>query len=437
MSTVQCDLRRAIIQPTGEAVGPPPYEVLCHVRERVRPETVVETVVASGLQGRGGAGFPAGKKLQLACEAAGACKYVVVNGAEDEPGSRKDQFLLERFTAKVVEGAAIAAYAVGAKHIVFYLSELFELSLRAVEEELRSGAGHGITLVGLDDAGGAGEGLMTASIVSAPSTYVAGEDTAALEVIEGRDGLPRRKPPYPVSAGLWGQPTLASNVETLATLPAILWRGADWYRSLGTASSPGTMLFTLGDEMSRPGVYELELGTPLRYLVAECGGGLRSGLGIRAVLPGGPSSGFLAGDAIEVPLDYVSLRSAGSALGCGVITVYDESECMVEVLRGILAFFARECCGQCPPCRMETALLQRIIDQVADGTATPALLAKVPEVLEFAGQKGGICTFISMPRLPVTSAITLFGDEFEYHLRNGGRCPLEAGELAGERKGAA
>jgi NADH-quinone oxidoreductase subunit F len=236
-------------------------------------------------------------KLQLTAETVGDVKYVVVNAAEDEPGSGKDRFLLERHPELVVEGALLAAWAIGSSQIVFYVSEALEQAREAIERELAVACERG--LVALRDLPGVTErsGIpIGAAIVLAPTAYVAGEDTAALEVIEGRDGLPRTKPPYPAASGLLERPTVVANVETLAALPSIMHWGRDWYRALGTPDTPGTMLFTLGDEMARPGVYELELGTPLRVLLEEYGGGLRSGASIRAVLPGGPSSGFLPPD---------------------------------------------------------------------------------------------------------------------------------------------
>jgi NADH-quinone oxidoreductase subunit F len=403
--------------------GREPYRAWRQALESSSPDAVVKQVLASGLRGRGGAGFPTGQKLQLAAEATSKPKYVVVNGAEDEPGSGKDRFLLERNPALVVEGALLAAWAVSAQQVIFYISERLDTARRVLEAELAAASERNFVELRQSLARDSTVGpTITATVVPAPTAYVAGEDTAALEVIEGKEGLPRKRPPYPVTDGLWGRPTVVANVETLATLPAIVSRGADWYRSLGTDNTPGTMLFTLGEEMARPGVYELELGTPLRVLLEDCGGGLASGAAIRAVLPGGPSSGFLSSDRLETPLDHQSLCDAGSALGCGIVRVYGEDECMVEALEAIAGFFAAECCGQCPSCRMETGLLVRIIGQVRSGSATEALLDKLPEVVDFANGQGGICSFISMPILPVKTALGLFRDDFEHHLRTG-TCP--------------
>lgn len=400
------------VSPTRHAIlleDPPEPFAAWEVARRAAPEAVIEAIERSGLRGRGGAGFPTGRKLRLAHEAAGEPKHVVVNGAEDEPGSGKDQFLLQELPELVVEGALVTAHAVGAQSVVFYLSELHPASADAIQRAL-------------DAAGRIGGDAVAASIVLSPSTYVAGEDSAALEVLEGRDALPREKPPYPVTAGLHGLPTAVVNAETVAAMARIVVHGADWYRSLGTAESPGTMLFTLGPEMASPGIHELELGTPLRHLVEVCGGGLASGEPVRFVLPGGPSSGFLAADELDVPLAYEALRDVGSALGCGVVRVFGAGACVVEVLHELMGFFKRESCGQCPACRMETGLLERLVGQIRAGAGNPVLLEKLPEVVDFAQQQGGLCSFISMPGPPVRSALARFPGDFAAHLESG-CCP--------------
>jgi NADH:ubiquinone oxidoreductase subunit F (NADH-binding) len=401
------------ITPRGRAIlvdDPPEPFAAWQLAQGLEPEAIVAAIEDSGLAGRGGAGFPTGRKLRLAREAEGHPKRVVVNGAEDEPGSGKDQFLLRRLPELVIEGALIVARAIGAGHVVFYLSEVYPESAEALRSALaRSDA----ALTGAD---------MTATVVLSPPTYVAGEDSAALEVIEGREPLPREKPPYPVTTGLYGLPTVVLNTETVAAAARIVVNGADWYRSLGTPRSRGTMLFTLGPEMTHPGVYELELGTPLRELLEDCGGGLASGEPFRFVLPGGPSSGFLTADQLDVPLTHDALRDLGSAIGCGVVRAWGTSACVVEVLDELMGFFQRESCGQCPPCRMETGLLARLVGQIKAGNGNPELVAKLPEVLEFAAAKGGLCSFISMPGPPVRSALDSFPGDFAAHLETGA-CP--------------
>jgi NADH:ubiquinone oxidoreductase subunit F (NADH-binding) len=392
------------------------------------PDDLIAEVERSGLRGRGGAGFPTARKFAMTRASAGARRYVVVNGAEDEPGSGKDQFLLTRRPELVVEGAMLAAHAVGADAIVFYLSDRHPAAVAATRRAIAVAGPHGLAAAALDDQRAGAAGALSASVVLSPPTYVAGEDSAALEVLEGREALPREKPPYPVEAGLFAAPTLVANVETLAVLPRIVVLGGAWYRSLGTADSPGTMLFTLGDEMAVPGIHEVELGTPLRELVEFHGGGLRNGRPVRAVLPGGPSSGFLAADQLDVALEHRALRDAGSALGCGVVRVLDDRTCVVEILEELMGFFATESCGQCPACRMETGLLARLVGQVRAGAGTPVLLDKLPEVLDFAATKGGLCSLIAMPDPPVRSALARFRGDFEHHLEHGCCPPLPPGD---------
>lgn len=384
-------------------------------------EEGLEWAERSGLRGRGGAGFPTGTKLRLASEADGEQKYVVVNGAEDEPGSGKDQALLEQCPGLVVEGALIAARLVGARDAVFYISELYPSSAARVEAAAAAGGIRTAPWTAEGD-GERSDGEIVLRLAVAPASYISGEDTAALAFLGGGSALPAERPPYPVTEGLLRRPTAVLNVETAATLAVIFREGPDWYRELGTGSSSGTVLCTLGDELERPGVYEVELGTNVREMLESCGGPLRSGRPIRAVLPGGPSSGFLTAAELDVPLDHESIRSLGSALGCAVFTVMGDDECMLERLLEICEFFAREQCGQCPPCRMETNMLAKLVGQIKGG-APPVLIDKLPEVVDFANGQGGICSLIAMPRLPVYSAVQKFRSDLEHHALHGACAP--------------
>ena len=382
------------------------YEAAGRLGE-LSPQEVIARVEASGLRGRGGAGFPAGRKLALTLECPETPHYVVMNGGEDEPGSHKDRVLMENVPHLLLEGIVLAAYAVQAEKAYLYINRGYEAATRALETAMGEAREAGYW--GEDIAGsGFGVDLVT---VAAPSNYVAGEDTAALEVIEGKDPLPRQKPPFPVTAGLFGKPSLVNNVETLANLAPIVARGPEWFRSFGTGESPGTMIFSLGDEMERPGVYELPLGTPLRHLVEECGGGLKDGKRIKAILPGGPSSGFLRRESLDVPLDHDSLREAGSSIGCGVVKVLTEDDSVLDELARIADFFARESCGQCPACRMETNMLVALLKKVQDGQGNDALVEQFGKVIAFNKGKG-FCSLINMPGPPIESALRLFPEEF-------------------------
>jgi NADH-quinone oxidoreductase subunit F len=254
-------------------------------------------------------------------------------------------------------------------------------------------------------------------VFAAPTPYVAGEDTAALEAIEGKPPLPRQKPPYPVTVGLFGKPTLVNNVETLANLPPIVLHGADWYRSIGTAESFGTMLYSMNAEWERPNVYELPYGAREGELLQDLAGGLKNGAQLRAILPGGPSSGFLLPDP-DRGLSPESLRAAGSSIGCGVMRGYPVGNCMVEATLEIARFFEKESCGQCPACQMETKALATTLDKIRLGQVPAAALEQIPKLLAFNKGKG-YCSLINMPGPPLLSAIQLFRRDFDAHLATG------------------
>jgi NADH-quinone oxidoreductase subunit F len=366
---------------------------------------ILQEVIASGIRGRGGAGFPVGRKWSIAAEGPSMPRYVVCNAGEDEPGSFKDRILLEHRPHLVLEGMILAARAIQAEEAFLYLNETYEdcfTTMRLAIDEARP--------------------PIKITIQRAPTVYVAGEDSATLEVIEGRAPKPRQKPPYPAAAGLFGKPTVVNNVETLANIPGIARNGAAWFRSYGTAENPGTMIFCLGEEVTNPGAYELPLGTPLRHLYEDLGGGLKSGKALKAILPGGPSCAFLTPEQLDTPLDSDSLRRAGSTLGCGVMRFYEEGTCMVDEVFRIAKFFERESCGQCPACRMETSMLSTILDRIHQAKGDAALFDQFQKVVDFNRGKG-YCALINMPGPPILSALRLFRGEFEFHLRNG-RCSV-------------
>lgn len=364
------------------------------------PDDVLRAVREADLRGRGGAGFPAWRKWQLAREAPGSPKHVVVNGGEHEPGSRKDRFLVAHYPHRVLEGAALCAFATGARSIVLYLIEdmhdAIEASRLAIEEATAAGL-----LAGLD-----------IRVVLAPTTYVAGEETAALEVIEGRKAWPRKKPPYPGQAGLDGQPTTVQNVETMAWVPGIVLHGPGWF-------GPGAMLCTLDESFARPGIVEVPLGTTIRALISDHGGGTRGGRPVKAILPA-LSSAFLPAQALDTPISHDALRALGSNLGCGSFSIVEEGACIVERAAKIADFFKAEQCGQCPPCRMETATIAAVFQKVLAGEAGD-YAAQVEKITTFARGKGH-CSLIEMAAAPALSALRLFPDDFAAHARTG-RCP--------------
>ena len=396
------------------------FEALRKVVAAANPRRVIEEIEKAGLRGRGGAGFPTAQKLALCAQAEGpegnSEKYVVVNGGEDEPGSIKDRTLLVYSPHAVLEGALLAAYAVGASRVIFYINEAYDSAHRRVAtaiDEANAARLAGNEILGSSFSAGV-------EIFRAPTPYVAGEDTAALEAIEGKPAKPRQKPPYPVTVGLYGKPTVVNNVETLANLPPILLHGAEWYRSIGTAESFGTMLYSMNEEWARPGVYELPYGAREGELLQNLAGGLKTGAPLRAVLHGGPSSAFLLPDPDRI-MSPESLRAAGSSIGCGVTRGYGEGTCMVEVAFEIARFFEKECCGQCPACQMETKALTTTLSKVLQGQVPAAALEQVPRLIAFNKGKG-FCSLINMPGPPLLSAIQLFRADFDSHLATG-HCP--------------
>jgi NADH-quinone oxidoreductase subunit F len=381
------------------------------------PEEIVKVISEAGLRGRGGAGFPTGKKWQFTREAPEQERYLVLNGGEDEPGSKKDRVLMENLPHLIIEGVVLASYAIGASKACLYINANYDVATAAIKEALAEAKAQGYW----------GPNILGSSYsleiehVAAPHNYVAGEDTAVLEVIEGKKAWPRQKPPFPVTVGLFGKPTSVNNVETLANVAPILLKGAEWYRTFGTAESPGTMIFSLNDDVNRPGVYELPFGTPLRHLVETCGGGMKGGKKIKAIMPAAPSSAFLPPEKFDTPLDHNSMRDAGSALGCGVVSLVAEDECIVEEVIRISEFFTKESCGQCPACRMETNTLTMLLKKVQQGQGGVPALEQCGKVLAFNKGKG-FCNLIAMPGPPIESAIKLFPGDFQAHLSTG-KCP--------------
>lgn len=393
------------------------YQALEKALKTLTPQDVVKEITESGLRGRGGAGFPTGKKWAFTCECAEQPHYLVLNGGEDEPGSKKDRLIMENLPHLVLEGVILSAYAIGASKAYLYVNAQYTEAIASLRNALTEAK----------DVGYWGEKILGSDFnleilfTDAPPNYVAGEDTAALEVIEEKQPLPREKPPFPATAGLFGKPTAVNNVETLANVAPIVAQGAKWYRGFGTAESPGTMVFSLNEEVNQPGVYELPFGTPLRYLIEECGGGMKDGKNIKAILPGGPSSAFLTADKLDTPLDHDSVREAGSTIGCGVVRLISDDSCIVEEVGRIADFFAAESCGQCPACRMETNMLSSMLKKVQAGQGGQPILEQFAKVIAFNKGKG-FCNLVNMPGPPIESALKLFRSDFESHLANG-RCP--------------
>jgi NADH-quinone oxidoreductase subunit F len=363
-------------------------------------------VASAGLRGRGGAWFPLDRKWQVALENPGP-RVVIANGAEDEPGSLKDRHLMARGPHLVLDGALLSAAALQADTVRLYINEHAPAALQAMQGALAEATAAGLTH-GVD-----------ISIVRAPATYVAGEDSAATEFLQTGTAQPRTKPPYPAAAGLDGRPTVVSNVETLAHLALVGRDGPTVYRSFGTESCPGTMLITIPDECVAPGVYEVVIGAFLDAVIATHGKGFIAG-SARGVQVGGPASGWLTD--LHVALDPESTAAAGSTLGCGALRVLAKGHCAVDAVVSTSEFFNREQCGKCPPCRMATQFIHRATLAVLDGKGQVAQLDTAPTLITQI-RPAVACALPSFPLAPLTTARAAFADDFATHLA-GGECGL-------------
>jgi len=374
------------------------------------PDEVIDEVMASGLRGRGGAGFPTGVKWRAVRDDPCPTKYLVCNGADGEPGTFKDRWLLRVDPYQVLEGVAIAAHAVGAKKAFIALKGAFEREITIVQRAIAEMQGSDML------------GPIKVEVVKGPDEYLFGEEKALLEVIEGNDPLPRILPAYRV--GLFAtkassNPTATNNVETLANLPHIVREGAHWFRSFGTQTSPGTMVFTLCGDVRRPGIYELPLGAPLRTLVHDIGGGPPRGRGVKAVVPGASSS-MLSSEQLDTPMDFDSMKAVGSGLGSAGFVVYDDSACIVGVTLSFSRFLAIESCAQCPACKLGSEEITGCLARIEQGEGSESdMETTLARTLTVTG--GQRCALPTGESLLVQSAIRLFEDEFGEHL--GRACP--------------
>ncbi len=384
------------------------------------PEAVVEEVKASGLRGRGGAGFPAGNKWSFIPKIAGP-KYVAVNADESEPGTFKDRELLEVETHRVLEGTAICAYAIGAETAFVYIRGEYVEPANRLEAAIAEAEA-----AGLLGQGCLGTGVtVKVHVFRGAGAYICGEETALLESLEGRRPMPRSRPPFPAVEGLYRRPTVINNVETLANVPAIIARGSAWYTSIGhPPRNTGPKVFCLSGRVNRPGNYELPLGAvTVRELIEEYGQGVPGGHAIKGVLTAGVSAPVLPADKLDTPLDYDSVQAAGSMLGSASIIVLDETVCMVRAAMLMEEFFRHESCGKCTPCREGTMWLHRVLVRLEEGRGSEADLDLL---LSLSGEMSGkvLCALGDFATSPVVSTIKHYRDEYLAHLKLG-RCPYE------------
>lgn len=389
------------------------YQVLEKVLRLFKPLDVIEEIKRSGLRGRGGAGFPTGKKWEMVANHHERERYLVCNAGEHEPGTYKDRHLLCANPHQLLEGMAIGAFAVGARETHLYMNSAFTEEIEQVKQAIENARQNGF--LG-DNILGTGFSC-DIQVFLGPDSYVSGEETAMLESMQGREALPKHKPPfYPTVYGLYGKPTVVNNVETLSNIPPILSHGVDWFRSFGTESCPGTMLFSISGDVNRPGVYELPLGIPLRELIDVHGGGMKDGRELKAVYPGGPSHAFLTPKEIDVSMDFDSLRAIGSGLGSAGVIVMDETRCMIEETMKFCRFFELESCGQCPPCTMGTHYLHQILEKIEAGQGKEEDLRTLEQLSGFVKGRGD-CTLITGASVTVECCLRHFRNELDSHIR--------------------
>lgn len=396
----------------AEYVNRQGYAALKKAVTDMTPEEVIEEVKTSGLRGRGGAGFPTGLKLAYTRGAAGDPKYIVCNADEGEPGTCKDRYLMEGDPHKILEGMAIAGYAVGASQGFIYVRGEYHLAQLRLGHAIGQAEAKGLLgerLCGTDFS-------FHIQIRSGFGAYICGEETALIESLEGRRGFPRLKPPYPGTAGLWGKPTVVNNVETLANLPAIIRRGGSWYKSLGTPDTPGTKIYQVIGQVASPQVLEAPVGITLRELIQNCAGGLREGRSFKMCQTGGSSAGLVTAEGLDAPLDFGSIANLGGSLGSGSMLVMDDSTCVVDFLKSVARFFEHESCGQCTPCREGTQWILEILTNISQGKGR---LRDLPflEKLVATMQEASFCPLGQSAPTALLSALKHFRPEIETHIK--------------------
>ncbi|MEB2284191.1 MAG: NADH-quinone oxidoreductase subunit NuoF [Myxococcales bacterium] len=395
------------------------YEAAKRALHDLAPEAVIEEVKAAGLRGRGGAGFGTGQKWSFMPKPGGPKPtFIACNGDESEPGTFKDRQIIERNPHLLVEGLVITGHAIGARAAYVYLRGEYVTGFRTLVgavEEARAAGLLGPRHFGVDRE-------FDVHVMRGAGAYICGEETGMIESAEGKKGQPRKRPPFPAVYGLWGCPTTVNNVETISQIPAIIRRGAAWFKGIGTQTSTGNTLYGISGHVNRPGVYELPLGTPLRELIEVHAGGVRGGRRLKAIIPGGVSMPVLSAEQVDVRMDHESLKQVGSLLGTGGIVVMDETACMVRAALVIARFFRHESCGQCTQCREGTAWLYKILGRIENGEGSLADLEMIDQIGGYMeGQT--ICALSDAAAWAATGFLRRFRPEFEAHI-HGKACPL-------------
>ncbi|MBT3380249.1 MAG: NADH-quinone oxidoreductase subunit NuoF [Lentisphaerae bacterium] len=409
---------RGLINPESidEYIGRGGYDALATALTQLTPEDIVKEIKSSGLRGRGGAGFPTGLKWEFCKAAMGSPKYVICNADEGDPGAFMDRSIIESDPHAVLEGMAIGAHAIGASQGIVYLRDEYPLALQRVNIAIEQAREYG--LIGENILGTGFSFDLTVN--RGAGAFVCGEETSLINSLEGAMPEPRTRPPFPAQCGYNGKPTNINNVETWANIPHIIARGSAWFASIGTASSKGTKVFSIVGKLRNTGLIEVPMGTTLRDIVFDIGGGVMNGKAFKAIQTGGPSGGCLPAALLDTPVDYESLRKAGAIMGSGGLIVMDESTCMVEVARFFLSFTQGESCGKCPPCREGTRHMLNILTDITEGKGEPGDI----ELLEEMGaaiKETAVCGLGNTAPNPVLTTIRYFRDEYEAHI-NDRRC---------------
>ena len=389
------------------------YKAIEKVLFEMKPEDVVEEILKSGLRGRGGAGFPTGMKWKFAMQQPKGQKYMVCNADEGDPGAYMDRSTLEGDPHSVLEAMVIAGYAIGASKGFIYIRAEYPLAIHRLQVAIKQAKELG--LLG-DDILGSGFSF-DIELRFGAGAFVCGEETALLQSIEGLRGMPRPRPPFPAVKGLWGRPTVINNVETLANIPVIINNGADWFNKIGTATTKGTKVFALTGKVNNSGLIEVPMGTTLREIIFDIGGGIRGGHQFKAAQTGGPSGGIIPPQCLDTPIDYESLAKIGSIMGSGGLIVMDETDCVVDIAKFYLDFTVDESCGKCAPCRIGGRKLLNYLKKISDGRGTEQDIADMQQICD-AMNKASLCGLGQTASNPVRSTLRYFMDEYMEHIND-------------------
>lgn len=401
----------------NEYIAKDGYMALGKALTEMTPEDVIKVMKDSGLRGRGGGGFPTGMKWSFAAPNQADQKYVICNADEGDPGAFMDRSVLEGDPHSVLEAMAIAGYAIGATKGFIYVRAEYPIAVHRLEIAIKQAREMGLLGKNIFDSGFD----FDVEIRLGAGAFVCGEETALMASIEGKRGMSRNKPPFPANKGLWGKPTIINNVETLANVPQIILNGSDWFKSMGTEKSSGTKVFALGGKINNTGLVEVPMGTTLREVIYDIGGGCPNGKKFKAVQTGGPSGGCITADYIDTKIDFDTLTALGSMMGSGGMIVMDEDNCMVDIARFFLEFTVEESCGKCTPCREGTKRMLEILERITEGKGTLEDLDRLEE-LGNTIKSTSLCGLGQTAPNPVLSTLKYFRDEYEAHVKEK-RCP--------------